>query len=154
MQKKYYLAYGSNLNRNQMRMRCPGAKPLGTAVIEGYRLLFKGSKTGAYLTIEPAEGHYVPVAVWQVTEDDEKVLDRYEGYPTFYYKTDIKVTYHGILSNMIRTCRAFVYIMHEDRPLGQPTEYYLQVCAGGYRFFNFDINRLIQAVYESQEETI
>ena len=40
MQKKYYLAYGSNLNRNQMRMRCPGAKPLGTAVIEGYRLLF------------------------------------------------------------------------------------------------------------------
>ena len=80
MQKKYYLAYGSNLNRNQMRMRCPGAKPLGTAVIEGYRLLFKGSKTGAYLTIEPAEGHYVPVAVWQVTEDDEKVLDRYEGH--------------------------------------------------------------------------
>lgn len=152
MQKKYYLAYGSNLNHNQMRMRCPGAKPLGTAVIEGYRLLFKGSKTGAYLTIEPAEGHYVPVAVWQVTEADEKALDRYEGYPTFYYKTDIKVTYHGILSNMIRTCRAFVYIMHEDRAIGVPSTYYVSTCLQGYRDFGFDERLLLDAYEHSIKE--
>ena len=36
MNTKYYLAYGSNLNRYQMRVRCPGAKPLGTAVIKNY----------------------------------------------------------------------------------------------------------------------
>ena len=48
--KRYYLAYGSNLNMEQMHYRCPGAVPLGTAELEGYRLLFKGSKTGAYLT--------------------------------------------------------------------------------------------------------
>ena len=41
--KRYYLAYGSNLNRKQMQMRCPGAKPIGTALLEGYELLFKGS---------------------------------------------------------------------------------------------------------------
>ena len=39
-----------------MRMRCPGARIIGTSVIEGYRLLFKGSRTGSYLTIEPQEG--------------------------------------------------------------------------------------------------
>ena len=44
--KRYYLAYGSNLNRKQMEMRCPGAKVVGTALLEGYELLFKGSKTG------------------------------------------------------------------------------------------------------------
>ena len=49
---KYYLAYGSNLNIRQMQMRCPGAKPVGTMVLEDYELLFKGSKTGSYLTIE------------------------------------------------------------------------------------------------------
>ena len=53
MEKRYYLAYGSNLNVRQMKLRCPTARIVGTATIEGYRLMFKGSKTGSYLTIEP-----------------------------------------------------------------------------------------------------
>ena len=64
MEKIYYIAYGSNLNLRQMKMRCPTAKVMGTAVIKDYELLFKGSLTGAYLTIEPKEGSEVPVAVW------------------------------------------------------------------------------------------
>ena len=87
--KRYYIAYGSNLNIRQMRMRCPHARVIGTAVIKDYGLLFKGSRTGAYLTIEPKEGSEVPVAVWEVTESDEAALDRYEGYPVFYYKKNI-----------------------------------------------------------------
>ena len=50
--KRYYIAYGSNLNVRQMRMRCPHATILGTANLKGWELLFKGSKTGSYLTIE------------------------------------------------------------------------------------------------------
>ena len=84
--KRYYLAYGSNLNLTQMRWRCPDARVLGTAEIADYRLLFKGSKTGSYLTIEPFESGKVPVAVWEVSSADEERLDRYEGYPTFYYR--------------------------------------------------------------------
>ena len=49
--KRYYLAYGSNLNKAQMQKRCPGAKPIGKGLLEGYELFFKGSKTGYYLTI-------------------------------------------------------------------------------------------------------
>ena len=81
MNKRYYIAYGSNLNIPQMRMRCPEARIIGTSVIKDYQLLFKGSKTGSYLTIEKMEGASVPAAVWEVTENDEKALDRYEGYP-------------------------------------------------------------------------
>ena len=33
--KKYYIAYGSNLNVEQMRYRCPDAKVVGTAEING-----------------------------------------------------------------------------------------------------------------------
>ncbi len=51
--KKFYLAYGSNLNVKQMQFRCPDARIVGTAEIPNYQLLFKGSKTGSYLTIEP-----------------------------------------------------------------------------------------------------
>jgi hypothetical protein len=39
-----------------MKMRCPGAKIVGTSEIKDYQLLFKGSKTGSYLTIEKCDG--------------------------------------------------------------------------------------------------
>lgn len=55
MEKRYYIAYGSNLNVRQMRMRCPHATICGTARLSGWELLFKGSKTGSYLTIEKCE---------------------------------------------------------------------------------------------------
>ena len=64
MEKRYYIAYGSNLNIRQMRMRCPSARIIGTSEIPDYELLFKGSKTGSYLTIEPKDGSTVPVAAW------------------------------------------------------------------------------------------
>ncbi|MFR8873463.1 MAG: hypothetical protein ACLVHV_08320 [Oscillospiraceae bacterium] len=51
--------------------RCPGARIIGTSELKDYRLLFKGSKTGSYLTIEPEAGYTVPVAVWEVTAEDE-----------------------------------------------------------------------------------
>ena len=60
--KRYYIAYGSNLNTEQMKMRCPDAQLIGTSAIGGCELMFKGSGTGAYLTIEPREGSSVPAA--------------------------------------------------------------------------------------------
>lgn len=57
-----------------MKFRCPGAKVVGKSVIKNYELLYKGSKTGSYLTIEKKNGSVVPVAVWEVTADDEKDL--------------------------------------------------------------------------------
>ena len=77
--KRYYLAYGSNLNVRQMKTRYPKATILGTANLKGRELLFKGSKTGSYLTIEENENGSVPVVIWEVTPSDEKALDRYEG---------------------------------------------------------------------------
>ena len=109
MVKKYYVAYGSNLNVKQMIMRCPNARIVGTSEIPDYELLFKGSKTGSYLTIEPKAGASVPVGVWKVNNTDEAALDRYEGFPTFYYKTEledgIKLAYDDFLHNNVRTER-------------------------------------------------
>ena len=48
--RKLYIAYGSNMDEKQMAGRCPTARLFGTSELEGYRLLFKGSKTGAYAT--------------------------------------------------------------------------------------------------------
>ena len=149
--KRYYIAYGSNLNTVQMRWRCPNAIVMGTAELKDWRLVFKGSKTGSYLTIEPAKGYTVPVAVWEVNESDEANLDRYEGYPTFYYKKELELEYKGISSGRKRKRKVFVYIMHEDRPYGVPSKHYLETCAFGYDVFRFDINVLREAYRYSKE---
>ena len=154
MAKRYYIAYGSNLNLPQMRGRCPGATIVGTSVIEDYRLLFKGSKTGSYLTIEPWEGGRVPVAVWEVTAEDERSLDRYEGYPVFYHKVgmELDVTLAG--SGEVRTLEGFAYVMYADRPLGTPSNSYFITCTQGYRSFGFDPRILLDAYADSKGEEI
>ncbi|MCD7785744.1 MAG: gamma-glutamylcyclotransferase [Oscillospiraceae bacterium] len=154
MKKRYYIAYGSNLNVYQMGRRCPGAKVIGTSVIPDYELLFKGSKTGAYLTIEKKTGSEVPVVAWEVTKEDELSLDHYEGCPQFYYKAEMVLPIKGILTAKTRERNCFVYIMHEDRPLGVPTSYYVYTCLDGYRRFGFDQEILIQAYANSRQEAV
>lgn len=149
--KKYYIAYGSNLNIRQMKMRCPNALLLGTATLDGWELLFKGSQTGSYLTIEKCKGGEVPIAIWSVTVSDEAALDRYEGYPTFYYKREFKIRYEGIISERMRTIKAFAYIMHEDRPIGIPSNLYLRTCLSAYRNLEFDSGVLWSAYNKCRE---
>ncbi len=150
MEKMYYLAYGSNLNIRQMKYRCPTAKAVGTAVIKNYELLFKGSKTGSYLTIEKCEGDYVPVGVWEVTEEDIRRLDIYEGYPSFYYKTELPVVLKTFKGEK-RKVQALVYIMHEERPLGMPSMGYVRTCNEGYNAFGFKVQHLIKALDKSRK---
>ena len=154
MDKRYYIAYGSNLNVYQMRYRCPSARIIGTAVIPNYELLFKGSKTGSYLTIEPKEGSNVPAAVWETTAEDELALDRYEGYPTFYYKKELVLPIKGIKTGKVRNRKVYVYIMHEDRPIGIPSKSYVRTCIEGYHNFGFDIDVLKKAYERSRKECL
>ena len=151
MEKRYYVAYGSNLNVRQMLMRCPTARMIGTSVIKNYRLMFKGSQTGSYLTIEPELGSEVPVGVWAVSTIDERALDRYEGYPSFYYKKELSLPITGIRTGKVRQRNIFVYIMHEERRLGTPSDFYLQTCIEGYHNFGFDPDVLLEAYRYSIE---
>ena len=81
-----YLAYGSNLSIERMRSRCPDAEAIGRAMIPGYRLLFKKSQSGFYATIEQDANCAVPVLAYLISDYDEALLDRCEGYPRHYYK--------------------------------------------------------------------
>lgn len=147
--KRYYIAYGSNLNIAQMRVRCPQARIIGTAEIKNYELLFKGSLTGSYLTIEKKVGGIVPVAVWETTEADEAALDRYEGFPNFYYKAEMELPVKDIKTGKVKNQNCYVYIMHEDRKIGVPSEYYVRTCLEGYRAFGFDEKYLSDAINTS-----
>lgn len=148
--KKYYLAYGSNLSVAQMLYRCPDAVYVGAAWLHGYELLFKGSKTGSYLTVEKKKGGMVPLLVWMISEEDEKRLDRYEGYPNFYYKQQMRIKVISLLSRQVDDeVDAIIYIMHEDRLLGCPTEEYYDTCLEGYQRFGFKEKFLEDALVKS-----
>lgn len=148
--QKIYIAYGSNMDEEQMAYRCPDAKLLGTGSLKGWQLLFKGSQTGAYATIEKAGGCEVPVLLWKISAADEKRLDRYEGFPAFYYKKDIWAVRDDVAGSPC-VITGMAYIMHEERKPGTPSLRYLRLLADAYRRFGFDQHILEDAyVYSAR----
>lgn len=95
-----YLAYGSNLHIPSMQYRCPTAKVLGTSILKGNRLVFDG-----VATVEHDEESNVPVLLWEIQPEDEKALDRYEGFPHLYKKGFDRVELNG------KTVDAMYYFM-------------------------------------------
>jgi hypothetical protein len=147
---KLYVAYGSNLNKQQMKGRCPDAKFVGTGVIENYELQFKGSLYGAHATIAPKEGSSVPVGLWTIQSRDESRLDMYEGYRKtgyrYYDKEQVRVnmTDGGSVIGM-------VYIMDQRMDFGQPTPGYYDTVREGYANCGLDETVLEQALNSSLE---
>lgn len=147
---KLYAAYGSNLNIEQMGARCPSASVVGAGVLKDYRLLFKGSKTGAYLTIEKSNGSTVPVGLWRITEAHERDLDRYEGFPRFYHKETLTADCEGG-----RKLNCMVYVMNENRNIALPSQSYFFICRQGYDDFGFDVKYLNEAYkYSARRKTL
>lgn len=124
---KLYIAYGSNLNAEQMKRRCPTAKLAGTGVLENCALYFRRMSSQAYATIHPQSGAYVPVAFWEIDQDAEDALDLYEGYPRFYYKQTLPLAQADGQER-----EAMVYVMNDKAVPGIPSRYYVQTIYQGY----------------------
>lgn len=143
---RFYIAYGSNLNLEQMKRRCPTAEVMGTAELTNWRLRFRGGTHSAVATIERERGFSVPVLVWRIQPRDELALDRYEGGPFLYRKEILRVTVNG------KRVYAMVYIMNESRhPYGVPSVDYLNIIREGYVDADFEQQILDDAVKNSKE---
>ena len=145
MKKRWYIAYGSNLNLRQMAMRCPTARLLGTGLVENYELQFKGMPHGSFATIGPKKGASVPVGVWEITPRDEIALDVYEGYPRHYFKKNLTVAMEG------QEVTAMAYIMNLQMNFGIPTQRYYNTVLEGYEQCGLDVAMLNRAVDASIE---
>ncbi len=141
--KRIYVAYGSNMNIEQMADRCPTAKLIGPVVLRGWKLLFRGQDGYAVATIEPEQGGEVPAVLWELKPADEAALDRYEGYPYLYRKETVEVVFKG------KTVKAFAYIMNPGREPGRPSGRYYSIIKQGYEAAGFDVSLLDRAVKET-----
>lgn len=102
MKDRYYFAYGSNMNLEQMKYRCPAAEVVENVRLENYRLAFRGRAPGnGVATVLPEKGSYVEGVLWKITEACEKSLDFYEGFPSFYGKESIRVKNQDYTENTI-----------------------------------------------------
>ena len=137
--EKIYIAYGSNMNIEQMKRRCPKAIPIGKAILENYKLEFRG-----VANIIKCKGKKVPIALWYITDECEKSLDRYEGYPRLYRKEFIPITINGNKEN------AMVYVMNLGN-IAAPNINYLNIIKQGYKDFDIKTDILMEAYKESSK---
>lgn len=96
----------------------------------------------------------MPVLVWKISKQDEKSLDRYEGYPRFYVKRNLKISVTSFDGLDLGEITAMVYIMTriatDTRSIHPfPSKYYYSVLYDGYKTFGFDGRILNKAVIEA-----
>jgi gamma-glutamylcyclotransferase (GGCT)/AIG2-like uncharacterized protein YtfP len=127
----YYFAYGSNLNKKQMKERAPESKPLFPATLPNYTLIFVGwSRTlqGGVASIRRSQGSKVPGAVYDITEKDLAHLDKYEGFPYDYNR--IKV---NVFNEDGSAVECTTYIKTGQEAESPPSKAYAQIIYQGYR---------------------
>lgn len=116
-----YFAYGANLNLDGMNNRCPGNKPLCRGVLKGYRFMFK-----SVADIEEAANHSVHGALYQITKEHLRSLDRFEGYPGLYIRKTVPV-----ITEDGREVQAVVYQMTNRNHCARPYQGYLHTILTG-----------------------
>jgi gamma-glutamylcyclotransferase (GGCT)/AIG2-like uncharacterized protein YtfP len=77
-----YFAYGANMERGAMRLRCPGAIPLGLARLSGWRYVI----VEGYGSVAPAPGARVHGVLWRLTARDLAALNIFESLDSGLYR--------------------------------------------------------------------
>jgi gamma-glutamylcyclotransferase (GGCT)/AIG2-like uncharacterized protein YtfP len=121
-----YAAYGSNLDPEQMRERCPHSPSRGSGWLVGWRLTFGGEDLGwegSIATVVEDPGAQVFVMVYDVSPHDEQALDFWESADTGLYRK-IRVRVQTLIGDEL--CWLYVLDGYEG---GLPSARYLGVMA-------------------------
>ena len=138
MQKKQlYIAYGSNINLEQMAYRCPHSSVVGNSEIKDYELEFRG-----VATIVPNKGAAVPVLIWKLDERDLPTLNQYEGWPRLYRQEKMDFEMDG------KSYKGMAYLMNYGK-IAPPSQQYYNTILQGYRENGLDESFLQKALENS-----
>jgi hypothetical protein len=140
----YYFAYGSNLNKEQMKKRCPNSKIFGSSFLFDHELLFRNYENvpPGYLTVQQKKNSQVPIGIYKISRSDECSLDKYEGVHTNCYRKELL-----ILKANDENIEGLIYIMNNPQTYKPTDEYYNKIKIG-YEEWGFDINYLFNACKE------
>lgn len=112
-----YFAYGSNLWSEQMQLRCPEHRLIGSGRLDGYRWIINDR---GYASIILSPKDYVLGLVYDISRLDELALDNYEGvYKGNYYKKQIDVS----ISTIQVSCMTYIDPVTKE---GKPYHEYIR----------------------------
>ena len=114
-------AYGMNTNHIEMSFRCPDAFALGHA-----RLIDHAFRFAVHADVVPCAGSYVDGVLWRITDRDLDSLDILEGYPTYYGRSQVRVSIES------RIVQAVCYSMQPGRSDSPPSNSYMNMVLEGY----------------------
>ncbi len=127
--KILYFAYGSNLNHEQMKQRCPESEFVGRAMLKNYKLIYDGygpHRHGAVANIVPQVGGTVWGGLFELSQNDLKKLDKFEGYPNVYDRKEVS------LENDKNDTVAGVFIYYKKlEAIGLPSQEYQDIIIKG-----------------------
>jgi hypothetical protein len=121
-----YAAYGSNMDADQMKFRCPHSPAVGTGWIEGWRIAFGGESIGwegALATVVEEPLSQVYVVLYDVQQQDEARLDDWDGVSMGLY-SKIHLRVHTLEGENL----AWTYVLN-DYEGGLPSPSYLAAMA-------------------------
>lgn len=124
-----YFAYGSNINQDHMRRRCPTSVYVGIAHLSNFTLYFGGTSLywdgGAFAAIMQQRDGIVWGVLYELNDEEFAELDRIENVPHDYLRLPVTVT-----DSLGTDISAFVY-MSSDVASGSPSHDYLCVIRQG-----------------------
>ena len=121
-----YAAYGSNMHPDQMMQRAPHSPMAGTGWLPGWRLTFGGEDIGwegALATVVEDAAERVFVALYELSESDERALDQWDGATIGYYRK-LRVRVATADGEVL----AWLYVLN-DYEGGLPSARYLGIMA-------------------------
>jgi gamma-glutamylcyclotransferase (GGCT)/AIG2-like uncharacterized protein YtfP len=121
-----YAAYGSNLDPDRMALRAPHSPIQGSGWLVGWRLTFSGEDhgwDGPLGTVVEDPDHQVYVTVYNLTEQDERSLDEWEGVHIGLFRK-IRVRVETLDGDQL----AWVYVLNAYEG-GLPSARYLGMLA-------------------------
>ena len=122
-----YFAYGSNMSRTGMAARCPDARALGVAVLDGWRFIIGAD---GYASIVPSSGGRVRGVLWRLTASDLAALNAYESLDSGLYRHRRLTVRHG---GGARTALVYIARGHAE---GRPRPGYLEGVLAAARAWN------------------
>ncbi len=138
----FYFAYGSNLDPEQMRSRCPGHQVVGLAELRDHRITFPLTSHdwgGGVAGVGVAHGESVWGVVYELSEPDLATLDRYEGFRgpgdqhNLYDRESASVQLvRADDGSFPRRLQAWIYVARSANP-APPSRRYLDVILRGAR---------------------
>ena len=124
-----YFAYGSNLSHEQMKERCKNSKYIKKIFLEGYKLSFCAiDRDYGVANIIKKLDSKVPGGIWNISANDEKELDCYEGFPIKYTKDFF----------ILNDEKVMFYIIKRQYSFRPPQRWYVDIINQGYKDCNMD----------------